>query len=948
MKLSLHFFLLISFFCFTEVILPQNYNSIILKNEALSLMSNSRFGEAIDLLNKYVSENPNRADGFNLRGMCYEKRGNYEYAVYDYRTAKKLSPNDKEITSNLNRATQDWYTLLYNKIEGHKREIAINPNQAINYLEIGKCYKNLGEWNEAEIWYDLYLEKQEASSDEILRYTEILAKNNHISKGEPILKSFTEKFPGDHRLWSRLGYFQLWLGKNKAAIESFSKSLEIRPYFKEALDGLDLAKGKGYIYSINDTTSGFNYGSAPAPKEYIIDKYYRQLKSKPENDQLRFSLIEELIKAKRFEEARQQLDILSKKYADDQRYLELFGKNESLRKSYYADRKKYFEEALSKNPKDKKALLGLGDLYLLDKDYELALKYYNQYLKFYPSDKEIKYKVVDVLAWQNKLCDAQIEMSELLKLYPDDIKINLMYAKINFWLDQNLPDAEKAFRKVLAKEPSNKDALIGLAFIQLKYENLNEAKSLLTQLESIDNSLPEVAQLKNSLESAELRLRRDEQIQTLDKARGYVSNGQLDNAIRNFQAYLQNDSDNFSVSKELADVYLLKGDLNNALKIYDQWLTTNYDFETDKYRAKIIYWYGDSLKAVRDFRRILQKNPNDIETKLFLGDAYLKAGQIKNAQIIYDELLTLSPDSHILKTRLKWLGGSNKFSFDRFPTFVQVVPQANYFIDNTKFKLSNFGLGIDFGATKNIAFGFYGSRGDLKSESESLRFTQVKGSTFLRLNESLTAAASFGKVYFADQNEENIIEVNLTIQKKNSYNISASLNYSDAAFILYSPLLVKTRLNAYHFALTGNNKFKNGFIISGKYAYIDISDDNYGNQAQIRLGREFEDDFDAGYEYYYYSMNETKNLYWSPDNFESHSLWADWNLVNEEKTNLTIGGKIGLIPQNDFILSEFYALLSYPLLDNLSLNAKFTAGNSSRSNIGYRSNSIQVGIFWNL
>lgn len=948
MKLPFNFILLIIFSLSTEFLFSQSYNSITLKNEAISLMNNSRFGEAIDLLNKYVSENPNRADGFNLRGVCYERRGNFEYAVYDYRTAKKLSPNDKEITSNLNRATQDWYKLLFNKIEGHKREIAINPNTALNYLEIGKCYKNLGEWNEAEIWYDLYLEKEEASSDEILRYTEILAKNNRISKGEPLLKNYTEKFPTDHRLWSRLGYFQLWLGKNKLAIESFTQSLQIRPYFKEALDGLDIAKGKGYIYSINDTTSVFNYGLARAPKEYIIDKYFRQLKSKPENDQIRFSLIEELIKAKRFEEAKQQLYILSKKYSDDKRYQELFSKNENLRKSFYAERKKYLEEVLSKKNNDKKALLELGELSSAEMEYDLALKYYNQYLYFYPTDNNIKYKVAEILIWQNKLCEAQTKISELLNEEPENSNYNLMNANINFWLNQNLQNAEKSFRKVLSKEPSNKDALLGLAFLQLRNENLIESKRLMDELESIDRSSPELNELKQGINELESKNQTDLKIKLLDKAREKVTNGQLDDAIKSFQEYIGDNPTNNSASKELADVYLLKGDFKNAVKVYDEILKNNYDFETDKYRAKIIYWYGDSLQAVREFRKLLQKNPNDIEAKLFLGDAYLKAGQTTNAQVVYEELLKISPGSHILNTRLNWLGGSKSFSFERFPTFIQVVPQASYFVDNIKFKLSNIGLGIDFGATKNIAFGIFGSRGYLNSESESLRFNQIKGSAYIKLSEVLSSTASFGRVYFSDNNQENIVEVNLSAQNKNVYTFTLSVIFNDAAFILYSPLLVKTRLNAYYFSLSGKNKFKNGILISGKYAFIDVSDGNYGNQLQIRLGKEFEKDFDAGYEYYYYSFNQTKSLYWSPDNFESHSLWADWILFNEEKTTFALGGKVGLIPQSDFILTEFYASLNYPLIENLSFNARFTLSNSSRSNIGYRSNSIQATVFWNL
>ncbi len=145
MKSILIYQITLFFIFFSSSVLSQNTNLAKFKSEALQLMNSGRYGEAIDVLNKLVSANPNSGEGFNLRGTCYEKRGNYEYAVYDYRTAKKIKPNDDEIASNLIRATSDWYKLLYNKIEGHKREIAINPNAAKNYLDIGKCYKNLRE-----------------------------------------------------------------------------------------------------------------------------------------------------------------------------------------------------------------------------------------------------------------------------------------------------------------------------------------------------------------------------------------------------------------------------------------------------------------------------------------------------------------------------------------------------------------------------------------------------------------------------------------------------------------------------------------------------------------------------------------------------------------------------------------------------------------------------------
>ena len=86
------------------------------------------------------------------------------------------------------------------------------------------------------------------------------------------------------------------LVKIRNAIDAFTKSLIIRPYFKEAIDGLDLAKGKGYIYSVNDTSARFNYGLPRPNQVYAIDKYFRMLKSNPDDDETRFKLIDELIK----------------------------------------------------------------------------------------------------------------------------------------------------------------------------------------------------------------------------------------------------------------------------------------------------------------------------------------------------------------------------------------------------------------------------------------------------------------------------------------------------------------------------------------------------------------------------------------------------------------------------------------------------------------------------
>jgi len=948
MKLFFYQLLILNLTLFSTSLFSQNVNSSNYKAEALQLISSGRYGEAIDVLNKYVSASPNSAEGFNLRGVCYEKRGNYEYAVYDFRTAKKLKPNDDEISSNLNRTTSDWYKILYNKIEGHKREIAINSNIAKNYLEIGKCYKNLGNWSEAEIWYDIYLEKETASSDEIIRYSEILAKNNHISKGEPILKTYTEQFFDDHRLWSRYGYFTLWLGKNKIAIEAFTKSLEIRPYFKEALDGLDLAKGKGYIYSINDTTSRFNYGMRPTAKQYEIDRLYRVLKNNPSDAENRFKLVDELITANRYEEAYEQLQILSLNFSDEQRFKDLWFKVTTLRKSYYVDRIRFYEDQLGKDPSNKEALLELAKFYSYNQDYTLAANLYKSYLSNYPNDYEVRYQLAQILMWQNNLCEAAEESDKLIKSSPDNKNYLLVAAQINYWLDKDLVYTQSLFEKVLVLDPQNGEAIYGLANLYVRSNNLADAEKLINEISLYDSSSQKFILLQKSFEAAKDRNELAESNKILEEARIFSSNKDYDSAIKSFNKFLLKDPDNKSVKLELANVYISNSELDKSIKIYDDLLKSKSDYEIEKQLAKVYLWNSDSLLALKEFRKLNQKYPDDIETKLLLGDAYLQNGQVQNARIVYEDLLLKSPDSHIIKTRLGWLGGSNKFSFEKFPTYILLIPRASYFTDNTDFSYSNLGLGFDLGVTNFLAFGFSAARGQLSSAEDDLRFNQIKGSAYVRFNETFSGVGSYGQTYFVNDLQENIIEVSLTAQKKNIFNLTAFLNYSDAAFILYSPFLVNTRLNAYYFGLNGEYMFKNNLVVSGKYSYIDVSDDNSGNQFVARLGKDFESDITAGYEYYFYSFKTETQLYWSPKTFESHSIWADWNLYEDDTFNFTIGGKIGLIPQNDFILSEFYASINYEIVKNLLFQTRFTTGSSFRSNTGYRSNSIQASLIWGL
>ena len=575
-----------------------------LKRLAISHMNNGRYGEAIDLLNKYVSQNAQLADGYNLRGLCYEKRGEYVNAVYNYRHANKLNPENQEIKTNLYRATNDWHELLYKKIEGHNREIAINPKNPVNYLEIGKCYRWLEKFELAEAWYDQYLALDEnASADEIIRYVEILAKTRSIVKGERILKKYTEKYPEDWRLWSRYGYFTLWLNKNKVAEQAFRTALSFKPYFKEAEDGLELAIREPYVLQ--------DIGRRWEEREYLIDRYFRILKKTPEKDDIRFELVEELIKVERYEEALQQLNILKPRFEGTDRfdnlYFELKARREDL---FYNDYQKY-TLILQQNPTDRNAVVHLANAYADGEYYEQADTVLNNYLYFYPNDEEIKMlrasfairqnnkdKYIEILAdiikanpnnkeavsnlsayyasdfeydsalavinryffnknessdldlrvelakyyaWNYQWEDARDQNDIVLKYEPNNLDAQLLYAQITAWtVDENeFPKAEEYFQNVLRNDNQNISALLGMATIKAWVRDLEAAKTYIDLAKKYHGENPEIESAENFY-NAQVAI--NEEIINLEirkQAAKLAEKGDCEDALDKYQEYIE-------------------------------------------------------------------------------------------------------------------------------------------------------------------------------------------------------------------------------------------------------------------------------------------------------------------------------------------------------------------------------------------------------------------------
>ncbi len=934
------------------------------KRIALQHIQAGRYGEAIDQLNKYISARPREAEGYNLRARCYEKRSQYENAVVDYRRAIALESEagrKAEYENNLRRVQEVWYALLQKKIEGHLREIAINPNNPVNYLEIGKSYRNMEIWDKAEEWYDKYLEKDNnASPDEIIRYTEILAKTGHIQKGEKILKTYVEKYPEDWRLWSRYGYFTLWLAKYQIAKKAFETALSFKPFFQEAQDGLDIVNKEAYVTLQNPRAF---------EKVYPIDRYYNILKRKPDDINTRYKLIDELLKSGRYQEAYQQINLIGITNSGDPKYQETYDKVTKLRDQFIQEKIEEYKKILEKNPDDKKALDQIAVYYDELQQYEDALDYLNKYFEKYPDEKDpqLLYRYAKVLAWNRNFDQSLRVADKLLQDYPTNADYQLLRAQVSVWTGQDIDLANKLLAEIIKKQPNNLDALIAMGSLKLIQRDFAAAQDYANKAKTLAPGNPDAAKLQSNIDWQKLRAEEEKLYSILEDGRRKVLDHDCEAALPYYEEYMSKAEPNVLIQKEYGDVLFCAKHYQKALDVYNNVLSHGYNFDAAMQRAKLYYAMGDSLAAVREFKDLVKEDSSSFDANLYLADSYAKAGEYDSARTIYNTMLRTwdldSTETKMITDRKGWLPVTGLAAiFETFPNYVGLAPISQYYADNESLRLTNFGSRLELGLTNFITLGVSYVKTFVKANpvvldqnvinsiyyTGSRRFTTFKGHVFFKFSPYITAGAGFGSAnsegYFIRDDKDAFFRY----ERKDTASLTFNYQNSDAAIILYSPYLTDIRYYASLYRAGGYFIHREGLKLEGSFQYVSVTDNNEGNDLYLRIGYYFYKNLIVGYEYYYTNYKFKSSFYYSPKNFESHSIFVDNELEKKKDLRVTLGGKLGFIPQNSFVALEGHVEVYYQPIRNFTFSGRIGAGSTSRYDSSYRYFSGQLTAYWTI
>jgi foldase protein PrsA len=220
-------------------------------------------------------------------------------------------------------------------------------------------------------------------------------------------------------------------------------------------------------------------------------------------------------------------------------------------------------------------------------------------------------------------------------LAPDNAEVNYYLGRYNR-TNGSYSRAAQNFEQAIESNPDYVGAYV-------------EYGDMLVELEDYKRA---IKQYKSALERA------DQNVNILNKlAQAYGEDKQYEKAVSTYQKTLDQSANNFTARKGLGDIYMEQGKVEKAIDNYNKALGIRADAETSLSLARAYLQTGELEDAKMELDSVLSTNPYSGEAYMLMGDYYLKQDSTERALEEYrqgldrtqGEELTIEISSKILE-----------------------------------------------------------------------------------------------------------------------------------------------------------------------------------------------------------------------------------------------------------------------------------------------------------
>lgn len=911
------------------------------------------------------------------------------------------------------------------------------------------------QYAEAAEHYAEYISGLQASPQIIRNYLFALAQvDGGLAAGERTALEYSRIYPTDAEIHMRLGYFRLWQGKHRLALASCEQALRLDPRSEQSAACVRQASGPapaaggshpvdrlarqlradpgddsgrfrlvGMLVEADRFQEAWNHLLVLEPEYgytarwldeflkvesglarpdgsssmYEVDRYTFLLRAYPDDDELRFRLVDLLVEKDRFAEAMDvltapgRMDVRDSGYAERLRLImhrrEAHARRRVAHLTDRTDGRRLRADELAELASHY-ATLGLGRRAL---DTCLALT------DSFPREMAEAVYCMRTLAGLGYAEAALAEADRLARLESEDENLHREILLIRLEAGELDSDSMRLLDEMI-ETADDVELLLAAAGYRVRQGRLEDAKAL---LDSIPDSrgTPDYSPRREALgiliDRELVRTRIEDTNEVLREARRLSAAGNHREAVAAYERYFEERGRRTRPELlELASVHVAAGEYKQALSILFALEQTFHDADVLKRIARVQMDVDDAGGALASLDRLVAERPRDWEARLWRADVLAGLGYYEEALAVYDDVpeavgSTYAVDARRTMIQNEMSGGPDVGDWSGLDYAGILAPSA----DGVRARgggtaYDRWSQGMQTHVTTPIGLvvlagidsHFLSGTRRLVPDSETVRGRVNRiwaGGIFdftpqIRSDRaSYTSRLTFQGGLFDYEGGRTMPfgSVRYWRQEPGVYDGSIGLQSTEGSLDLWSPAggqydLRITQINAKGTttALAPDSTIR----VAGNVSVNLITDNlgstlegerNIGSNIRLEAGYRIATDTYLGMEYQGIDYRSTVDIYWSPQNYSQYDVFLEYEGESPLGWYLRLRAALGMVARSDgFVTRRLEADFIRRLDENFSISVRTGLSASARSTGSagasvldrYNSASFGAALYWTL
>jgi tetratricopeptide (TPR) repeat protein len=462
-------------------------------------------------------------------------------------------------------------------------------------------------------------------------------QDRNVSQARAVLNQAITANPDYAEAILLLGEINLRSGDAQAVVAPMVELLKKRPGLVQAQ--VLLAQAYQALGQLDDATAVFR----------------EQIKASPQSSQPHFLLALVLREQNKIDEARQAFESVQRLAPDN---LLAFGQLVDLdiqSKDFDAALERVRTQ-LKKTPESAGVHFMEGKVYAAQSKWDYAQAALLRALELDPNSSSTYYLLLSTYLAANKLPQAIALLEDLLSRSPDHAPALVMLALI-FERINDFPKAREAYLKLLAVKPDSVHALNNLAYLYA--ERLGEpdkAYDLAQRARALEPASPAVADTLGWI---------------------FYQRGEYKQALELIKESALKLPGNPEIQFHLGMASYMMGDMDSARMAFGRANSATGEFPGKEEAKRRLSMLGDdganaaTERPIDELEAILKQQPDDVVTRMLLGETYEKHGDFAEAAKTYEEALRRNPKLLSATTKLAQLNAGPLQSDDKALEFAR-------------------------------------------------------------------------------------------------------------------------------------------------------------------------------------------------------------------------------------------------------------------------------------